>query len=192
MEDFEARSALEGPALAGRRVTGHAAVFDTPTRLADGIFEQVARGAFAKSLASGNDVILTHEHNPGALLASIASGTLELREDARGLAMRAELPDTQLGRDTGELVASGRLKHMSFRWRIPPVDEWRSQADGSELRTLRELDLIDVTLTAFPVYPDATAAMRSRDGFRDTLTVPVQVIRNHRTLGLRAGLTLGD
>ena len=186
METYEQRSASESRAAlsGGRRAVGHAAVFQSRAQLAPGIFEEVNRGAFRDSLLR-DDVRMTVNHDPSQLLARTGAGTLKLEEDSRGLAFNAELPDTTLGRDVEELLRRGDLAHASFRFRTPPVDRWTLLSDGSELRSLLKLELLDVSLVAYPAYPDATAALRARQTAREELIIPARIIRSHRLLELR-------
>lgn len=186
LEQYEQRSeqATRAAITGGRRAVGHAAVFQSRTTLAPGIFEEVNRGAFRESLLR-DDVRMTVNHDPSALLARTGAGTLHLEEDSRGLAFNAELPDTTLGRDVEELLRRGDLAHASFRFRVPAEDRWTLLSDGSELRSLLKLSLLDVSLVSYPAYPDATAALRSRDAARESLVIPVRIVQTHRLLGMR-------
>jgi hypothetical protein len=79
---------------------------------------------------------------------------LSLVEDGHGLRVKAELPNTTLGRDTAELLRRGDVDSMSFGFSVPSGgDEWNH--DGSE-RTLRSVRLHEVSIVAFPAY-SATA-----------------------------------
>jgi phage head maturation protease len=69
------------------------------------------------------------------------------------------LPDTQEGRDTATLVKGGELSGMSIGFRTI-TDEWAT-VNEEQVRTLREVDLFDVSVVAFPAYPDTTIAKRS-------------------------------
>ena len=60
--------------------------FSEPVRICLGMFtEEVAPGAFTRSLAANADVGGLVDHDPSMLLARTSSGTLRLAEDARGL-----------------------------------------------------------------------------------------------------------
>lgn len=174
----------------GRTVVGYAAVFGKRAQIGAGIFEQIAAGAFSE--IAEDDVRFTVEHDPGRLLARSTSGTLTLTEDRKGLAMRAALPDTSLGRDVRELMSRGDLNALSFRFKTPPAREsWASLPGGKgELRTLEKLRLLDVSLTAFPAYADATAALRSRGDVH--VFVPLAIRKRHEFNGLLLGRSEGN
>jgi HK97 family phage prohead protease len=185
MTAYEQRAG-EQAAVSGRTLIGYAAVFNSRTEIGPDIFEEVMPGAFTDALKQ-DDVRLTVNHDPSQLLARTGSRTLQLAQDAHGLRIMAELPDTQLGADVRELVARGDLTGMSFRFVTPPTQQtWTSLPDGSELRTLQALRLIDVTVATFPAYPDTAVALRTRPADMESIavTIPVRILRAHRLLKL--------
>ena len=58
----------------------------------------------------------------------------------------------------------GDIEGMSFRF-IARRQEWDETVDPP-VRTIQEADLIEVTYTAFPAYPDTEAGMRSLEAAR--------------------------
>jgi HK97 family phage prohead protease len=144
----------------GMTFEGYAAVFNSPSQPLPFI-EKIAAGAFHRSLRSRNDIKLLWNHDTGSVLGSTRAGTLSLMEDSYGLKVRATFPNTQLGRDTAELVRRGDIDSMSFGFSVPSGgDEWNS--DGSE-RTLKSVRLHEVSIVAFPAY-EATAGTASVRG----------------------------
>jgi hypothetical protein len=89
---------------------------------------------------------------------------LTLVEDERGLRVTATLPNTSYGRDAAELVRRGDVTAFSFGFSMPARggDEW--SADGTE-RVLKVVRLHEVSLVAFPAYPETagTATVRGLD-----------------------------
>ncbi|HEY1248108.1 MAG TPA: HK97 family phage prohead protease [Nitrososphaera sp.] len=141
---------------------GHAAVFDSPTEI--GMMTEVVRkGAFARALQEGQDVLFTIDHNPEKLLARTSSGTLKLKEDQKGLAVEATFPDTSYARDAAELVSRGDLSGMSF------VFSAQQQSWEGNQRSLEDVDLYDVSLVALPAYKDTNVDIQMRKVF-DALT----------------------
>jgi uncharacterized protein len=137
----------------GMTFEGYAAVFNSPSQPLP-FTEKIAPGAFRRSLRSRNDIKILWNHDTGSVLGSTRAGTLTLSEDNYGLRVRATLPNTQLGRDTAELVRRGDIDSMSFGFSVPSGgDDW--SADGTE-RTLRSVRLHEVSIVAFPAY-EATA-----------------------------------
>lgn len=153
----EIRAAAELRA-SGRRLVGYVARFDTEARI--GTFtETIKPGAFRASLASGRDVLALADHDPARVLGRTRSGTLELREDAEGLAFELQVPDTQTGRDLLALAERGDLGGCSFGFTV---------ADGGEhwegdRRELRAVNLAEVSIVqAWPAYQSTTVEARHR------------------------------
>jgi HK97 family phage prohead protease len=159
---------LELRADGGNRLTGYAAVFDSPSEPMP-FTEFVRRGAFTKTLNDGADVRLLVDHE-GVPLARTRSGTLSLREDERGLLVEADLdpmnPDAQR---VISAMRRGDLSQMSFAFRTIK-DSW--SADRS-VRELREVQLYDVSVVTFPAYEETVAELRSRSESASVTVAPV-------------------
>ena len=158
LTDVEVRDTDNG----GLRFSGHAAVFNSPTDL--GPFrEQVAPGAFKATIKPDrSDVRFLFNHEPDSVMARTTNGTLELREDNVGLLAEADLDPSDI--DVQRLIPklrSGNVSQMSFGFRVIK-DEWEEDGDdGRELRTLKEVQLFDVSAVTFPAYDDTDAALAS-------------------------------
>lgn len=145
----------------GTKIGGYAAVYNAPSHplvvrgINDGkpFVERVAPGAFERSL--GLNVSLLIGHDRRELLANTKSGLLSLKSDERGLAFEVELPDTQKARDVRALVDAGVLSEMSFGFFVRS-DSW----SGSE-RTLRDVDLREVSIVENGAYPQTLAEART-------------------------------
>ena len=159
VDEFEVREDASGMHL-----EGYAALFDSRSENLGGFTETIAPGAFRASLKSRNDVKLLWNHNTDAVLGSTRSGTLSLNEDSRGLRVVATLPNTTHGRDASELVKRGDVTGFSFGFSLPNRggDSWSD--DGTE-RVLKSVRLHEVSLVAFPAYPETngTATVRGLD-----------------------------
>lgn len=144
----------------GMTFEGYAAVFNSASNPIGGRFtEYVAPGAFKRSLQARNDIKLLWNHDTGQVLGSTRAGTLQLVEDSNGLKAIAQLPDTQLGRDTATLLKRGDVANMSFGFSVPVGgDSW--SGDG-QTRTLNSVRLHEVSIVAFPAYDASTASVRS-------------------------------
>jgi len=139
------------------RVTGHAAVFNVVADL--GYFrEQIAPGAFAAAIAD-DDVRALIDHDARLLIGRNRSGTLKLSEDTVGLAVDIALPGTQYARDLAEVMRRGDMTQMSFGFAT--LDEVWEKKDGVPLRTIKRAKLFDVSVVAFPAYPQTDAVLRS-------------------------------
>lgn len=153
---IERRGAAGGVSATGRTLSGYAAVFGQETRIG-GFSERIAPGAFAKSLASGRDVLALLDHRADVLLGRTKSGTLKLSEDAKGLRFDLTIPDTQAGRDLVALAERGDLGGMSFGFRA--VDE----AWTGDTRELRAVELHEVSVVqSWPAYQQTEISLRNR------------------------------
>jgi HK97 family phage prohead protease len=152
--------AAEGDAFGFR---GHAAVFDSRTWIGPkmwGFNETVARGAFSKSIGEA-DVRFLINHDANLVLARTTAGTLRLSEDAVGLAVDADLARTSYGNDLAISLQRGDVTQMSFAFEVIR-EEWSQMGDGSELRTILEARLWDVSAVTYPAYDDTDAQLRSQ------------------------------
>lgn len=139
---------------------GHAALFDRRTWIGPpkwGFWEQVARGAFSKSIGE-SDVrfLVNHEGLP---LARTTNDTLRLSEDSIGLLADADLAPTTEGRDLALLLERGDVSQMSFGFEVVR-EQWEMLGDDTELRTIVEAKLWDVSAVTFPAYEDTDGGLR--------------------------------
>lgn len=166
--DFTVRADADGPPV----FTGHAAVFDSRTAIGNpltwGFYEEVASGSFAKTLNEGDARFLV-DHDTSLLVARVSADDLRLSEDAFGLAVEADL-DTELSyvRDLARNLEKRRITGMSFGFRVVK-DDWTTEtvstSDGQEadveVRTIREVELFEVSAVTFPAYDETDAALRA-------------------------------
>ena len=159
------RRALAAPLTVredSRTVAGYAAVFNSITDIGGMFREQIAPGAFKPSLAA--DVRALFDHDSAHVLGRTKAGTLRLKEDERGLAVEIDLPETQVARDLTASMARGDIDGMSFGFRVTK-QEWDDTQDPP-LRTIREVELHEVSVVTFPAYDDTEVALRSLDNER--------------------------
>jgi HK97 family phage prohead protease len=144
------------------KIEGYAATFAGTADL--GAFrEKIAPGAFQRTLASERDVVCLYNHDNSMLLGRKSAGTLTLQEDSKGLRFSCDLPDTSTARDVYANLRAGNLKECSFGFFVDGEDgeSWEQQADGGILRTLRSVNLFDVSVVTFPAYTNTEAAARN-------------------------------
>jgi uncharacterized protein len=126
------------------RFSGYAAIFDVPDKGRD----IIRAGAFADSLKqrARYDVPLLWQHDQQEPI-----GVIEvLREDARGLHISARLSlDSARGKDAYALIKDGALSGLSIGYR---AKEARPVA-RSNMRELRVVDLIEISLVSLPMQP---------------------------------------
>ena len=160
------------------KLIGHAAIFNKLSDDLGGFKERIAPGAFADSL--GNDVRALFNHNPDLILGRTKAGTLALEEDKRGLRVEIDPPDTQVARDLMESVKRGDISQMSFGF-FTLDDDFERKRDGTIIRTLKKVDLFDVSPVTFPAYPQTKIAMRSLGTFLAGEPKPENVDLDMRT-----------
>jgi len=146
----------------GRTIVGYAAVFNSQTVIGENYQEIIAPGAFAGAM--GADVRALFDHDSGRVIGRTTAGTLRLREDATGLAVEIDLPDTSDGRDLGVLIDRGDISGMSFGFNVTK-QSW-DETGAIPTRTIQAVDLHEVSVVAFPAYPDTAIALRSLDEAR--------------------------
>jgi HK97 family phage prohead protease len=163
MTPIERRTIVEGVefrAADGRLVAaGYASAFNRLSQNLGGFVEQVAPGAFTKTIQE-QDVRALFNHDENALLGRLSAGTLRLAEDGTGLGYEIDLPDTTVGRDVAKLLERKDVSGSSFGFRTVE-DDWSETENGFPLRTLKAVSLRDVGPVTFPAYTDSTSALRS-------------------------------
>lgn len=158
----------------GPVLRGHAAVFNSLSEDLGGYREQIMPGAFADAIAS-DDVRALFNHDPNFVLGRNRSKTLILAEDARGLAIKIDLPDTQTVRDLVVApIERGDVSQMSFGFQVRPGgQDWAKDDEGRVIRTLKKLRLFDVSPVTFPAYPQTDIGVREMRAFLASLVPPV-------------------
>lgn len=153
----EVRQAPAGFEASGNRLSGYAALFGVEAVIAGEFREVIAPGAFANALRK-RDVLAILHHLPNRLLGRTSSGTLRLHEDGRGLRFELDVdPSTPDGATALGLVRRRDLKAMSFGFRV--LDEDWTPADDLPLRTLREIDIDEISIVAHPAYGGTSVAL---------------------------------
>lgn len=156
----------------GERFYGYASVFNSRTSIGNplrwGFYEEVASGAFAKTIDEGDPRFLI-DHDSYYVVSRASAGTLELAEDAKGLAVDSALdPGLSYVGDLKTNVRNKNITGMSFGFQVVK-DDWQlidvETKDGdtvqAELRILREVKLFEVSAVTFPAYQDTEAGLRA-------------------------------
>jgi len=153
--------------------SGYAAKFNERAAIGNpltwGFYEQVADGAFTKTLSEGDARFLV-DHDTRLVVSRTSADTLRLAQDKTGLATDSDL-DTELTyvRDLVANLRNGNITGMSFGFEVKK-DSWETVQvaetdDGdpveAELRTLLEIKLYEVSAVTFPAYESTEAKLRS-------------------------------
>jgi HK97 family phage prohead protease len=155
----------------GQTLEGYAAVFNEWTDIRDFVGEyreRIMPGAFKRSLGQRTPV-LQFDHGTHPLIGSIPLGTLSVtREDRNGLFVRARLSDNWLIQPVRDAVREKAITGMSIRFRVV-ADQWGTD-DGTETRTITEVELLELGPVVFPAYESTSVAVRSLVGALDDET----------------------
>lgn len=147
--------------MADNVISGYAARFRDETVIAGEFRERLAPGAFTRTLKSGPDVVMILAHDSGRVLGRVSAGTLSLREDRIGLYFSLNVdPSTPEGQTAIGTVGRQDVKGCSFGFFVR-AEEWEDGGNKLPLRTITDVELLELTLTAFPAYPTTSASLRS-------------------------------
>jgi len=157
--DVEVRADHAG----NKTIEGYAAVFGARSQNLGGFVERIDSGAFAESLAAGDDVRALLNHDPNFVLGRSTAGTLELAADSTGLHYRITPSNAQYAKDLVIAMERGDVTQSSFGFRTnPDGDTWSYTEDDFPLRTLTSVRLIDVSPVTFPAYLDTDSHVSTR------------------------------
>ena len=137
-------------------LSGHAAVFNKWSEQMGFFKEQIAPGAFRKTIQEA-DVRALFNHDPNYPLGRTTNGTLKLWEDDVGLAYELQLPNTSYAKDLRESIKRGDVTQNSIGM-VVVKEKWST--DGKK-RTLLEVRLYDVSPVTFPAYPQTDVSARA-------------------------------
>lgn len=147
-------------------VEGYASTFNEPYELYhDGevrILEQVDPNAFDE--ADMSDVIFQYDHR-GRVFARMSNGTLDVNPDEHGLAIRADLGGTDIGRQLYEEIRGGYTTKMSYGYTVA-ADRWDETRgeDGvlNEIRTITKISKVyDVSAVSLPANDGTSITVRN-------------------------------
>jgi len=183
---------LRADPAGGQRFKGHAAVFNSRTAIGNpltwGFYEEIADGAFTKTLAEG-DARMLIDHSSYHVVSRVSAGTLELAQDRRGLAVDSALDqEVTYVADLVRNLDNENITGMSFGFYVIKDEWWTEEvelSDGNsaevEVRRLLELRLVEVSAVTFPAYEDTDA------GLRDRVRAEDEVAAVRSALGRRTG-----
>ena len=126
--------------------------------------ETIMPGAFNRTLKQKADVRLLVNHS-GVPLARSKSGTLQLTANPNLRATATLDPSNPTVQEIRSAMNRGDLDQMSIGFRVRD-EEW--SADYSQ-RSIKEIELFDVSVVTYPASPTTSAQMRSFDAFMSGL-----------------------
>lgn len=146
VRDLEVRAADDGEGFVAR---GHATTWDDPYTVWD-FEEQVSRDAVPDDIQS-HDVFAFWSHDSSIPLARTKNGTLKLEKDSVGLAVEFGLPASRAAE--AEAIQTGLVDRMSMGFFVTR-QMWEEREDLPDLRTILEMELLEVSPVALPANPN--------------------------------------
>lgn len=144
-----------------KRIEGYFAVFNSTYDIAPGMSESVARGAFSETL--GGDIRALIDHETRLVLGRNKAGTLELREDDKGLWGSILLnPNDQDAMNLYARVERGDVNQCSFGFDILS-EETDFLENGDVHWTITSVKLYEVSVCTFPAYAETSVQARNND-----------------------------
>jgi len=170
---------------------GYASVFG----VTDSHGDMVIPGAFGASLAqhkaAGTMPTLYIQHGPALGGDPLPAGVwTSLEEDGKGLKGRGRISalDTDYGKRARALVQDGALKGLSIGYRVAANGAAYGKKAGEPKRTLKSLNLIEVSLVTAPSNSHARvdsikAALESDSGTRAALALAAAIRLQDKAMG---------
>lgn len=150
---FQTREAEGGELV----IEGYFAVFNSNYVIWDGATESVAPGAFSDTLS--NDIRALIDHESRLVLGRNKAGTLELREDSRGLwgSIKVNRDDVD-AMNLYSRIRRGDVDQCSFGFEIL---EEEFSPDGEKIHwTIKKVNLYEVSVVTFPAYEETGVTAR--------------------------------
>jgi HK97 family phage prohead protease len=144
------------------KLIGYASLFNIEAVIWGIWREQIALGAYTETIIE-DDIRALWNHDTGIVLGRNKAGTLHLSEDAKGLKVEIEPPDTQWGRDAVTSIKRGDVSQMSIAFCVKE-DSCSYPADSRELplRTNQKSCLFEVSPVTFPAFIQTSISARSQ------------------------------
>lgn len=156
MSNFKTRKDGDNP-----RIEGYFAVFNSDYEIFSGCTESIAPGAFTDELHS--DVRALIDHDTRLVLGRTTAGTLELREDEKGLWGGIDInPKDTEAMNLYARVERGDVSQCSFGFRILK-ESHEDRGNGRHHFTIEKVKLYEVSCCTFPAYEDTAISARKAD-----------------------------
>ncbi len=144
-----------------KRIEGYFAVFNSIYDIFPGMSESIAPGAFTDTL--DDDVRALIDHETMYVLGRNKAGTLELREDEKGLWGSILVnPNDQDAMNLWHRVDRGDVNQCSFGFDIEN-EETEFREDGSVHWTITRVRLYEVSVCTFPAYAETSVEARKKE-----------------------------
>lgn len=156
----EIRAAKDGEE--SRTVTGYGAVINSWSKNLGGFKERIVDGALDGTKKKDADIRALVGHELNQIVGRTKSGTMKTTLDKKGLLTEVDVVRNYIGDGLLESITRGDVDGMSVGFRILD-DHWRVE-DDELVRDVLSAEVIEVSYTAFPAYPETSAQVRSLAG----------------------------
>lgn len=159
MHDIETRTDDNSDDL---YVEGYFSVFNDVYQVWEGATESIRPGAFTESI--NGDVRALYNHNMDVILGRTSAGTLELKQDDRGLWGRIKLnrKDTE-ALNVYERIKRGDITGCSFGFDIEKEERTITENGDVHFEIVKVNPLYEVSPCVFPAYEATRIATRGKD-----------------------------
>lgn len=146
-------------------IEGYPIVYDKAADLW-GFREIIRKGAATEALKTSDELALW-DHQSDQPMAAKKNGTLEAKEDDKGVFIRADVSKTVWGRDGFEAIMNGVIDKMSFAFLVDDDggDYWHSELIDGVKTDIREIIrfkvLYDYSPVAYPAYTETSVVARN-------------------------------
>jgi len=155
-----------------RTFSGYGSVFDTIDSYGDTIVKGAFKGSLKEWKAKGKNPKLLLQHGGGGFFGGAADDMVpigkweEMKEDDHGLFVRGRLfdLDTDRAKSVYAAMKEGELDGLSIGFR---TKKWKYDEE-TDIRTLTEIELWEVSLVTFPANEPARVESVKADGVLPT------------------------
>lgn len=125
--------------------------------------EKIAPTAFDGALNDeSREVLAFWNHNTDLPLGRRSAGTVAISKTATLFKAEIHPGDTSWAVDAVKAIRRKDVKGTSFAFRVlPNGDRWEEDAEKNLVRTLTNVELVEVSPTPMPAYPTSSATLRS-------------------------------
>jgi uncharacterized protein len=159
---------IETRADGAKVITGYASVFyvegdqGTEYQLFTDLKERIMPRAFNRALTEKHNAAALFNHDPNMLLGRVASKTLKLSKDQRGLKYEVTPPTARA--DVVEAIERGDVTGSSFGFRVleQKFKTERDEADNPvDIREIHSVELLDVAPVVYPAFQGTSVGIRA-------------------------------
>lgn len=155
--DFTVRSEGENE---DQFIEGYFIRFNEPTELWTNFYEQIDPNSVDDSMT--NDVRCLFNHNTDVVLGRTSNNTVMLEKRQDGLWGRVKInTEDSVARDVLSRIKRGDISSCSFGF-IPTEQDYEER-DDSITCTIRNMNLLEVSVVTFPAYETTSIGVRQKE-----------------------------